>query len=47
MSIIRHKYINGNSKTSKISKKKIKVKPINKKNKFITKLINELENEVN
>lgn len=31
MSIVRHKYINGNSKTSKISKKKIKVKPINKK----------------
>ena len=37
MSIIRHKYINGNSKSSKISKKKIKAKPINKKNKFITK----------
>ena len=37
MSIIRHKYINGNNKSSKISKKKIKVKPINKKSKFITK----------
>ena len=37
MSIIRHKYINGNSKTSKISKKKIKAKPINKKSRFITK----------
>ena len=37
MSIIRHKYINGNNKKSKISKKKIKVKPLNKKSKFITK----------
>ena len=37
MSIIRHKYINGSSKTNKISKKKVKVKPINKKNKLITK----------
>ena len=30
MSIIRHKHINRTSKTNKISKKKIKVKPINK-----------------
>lgn len=34
MSIIRHKYINGSSKTNKISKKKIKVKQLNKKNKL-------------
>ena len=34
MSIIRHKYINHSSKTNKISKKKVKVKPINKKNKL-------------
>ena len=36
MSIIRHKYINRSTKT-KISKKKIKVKPLNKKNKIANK----------
>ena len=42
MSIVRHKYINGNSKTSKISKKKIKVKPLNKKNKIDNKDLDDI-----
>ena len=42
MSIVRHKYINGNSKTSKISKKKIKEKPLNKKNKIDNKDLDDI-----
>ena len=42
MSLIKHKYINGHSKTSKISQKKVKLKPLNKTIKFGNKNLDEI-----